>query len=89
MDYNSLSHTKWNCKYHVVFAPKYRRQVIYGKLKGEIGQILRKLCEQKGIEIYRSECMFRSYPHVDQYSTKNECVISNRVFEREKLTDDL
>ena len=51
MDYNSLSHTKWNCKYHVVFAPKYRRQVIYGKLKGEIGQILRKLCEQKGIEI--------------------------------------
>ena len=51
MDYNRLSHTKWNCKYHVVFAPKYRRQVIYGKLKGEIGQILRKLCEQKGIEI--------------------------------------
>ena len=47
----SLAHTKWNCKYHIVFAPKYRRQVIYGKLKVEIGQILRKLCEQKEIEI--------------------------------------
>ena len=50
-DSNSLAHTKWNCKYHVVFAQKYRRQVIYGKLKAEIGQILRKLCEQKEIEI--------------------------------------
>ena len=50
-DSNSLAHTKWNCKYYVVFAPKYRRQVIYGKLKAEIGQILRKLCEQKEIEI--------------------------------------
>ena len=50
-DNNTLAHTTWNCKYHIVFAPKYRRQVIYGKLKVEIGQILRKLCEQKEIEI--------------------------------------
>ena len=50
-DINSLAHTKWNCKYHIVFAPKYRRQVIYGKIKADIGQILRKLCEHKGIEI--------------------------------------
>ena len=50
-DINSLSHTSWNCKYHIVFAPKYRRQVIYGKIKADIGQILRKLCEHKGIEI--------------------------------------
>ena len=50
-DVNSLAHTKWNCKYHIVFAPKYRRQVIYGKIKADIGQILRKLCEHKGIEI--------------------------------------
>lgn len=54
MDTNSLAHTKWNCKYHVVFAPKYRRQVIYGQLRVEIGQILRKLCEQKGIEIHEA-----------------------------------
>jgi len=51
MDKNSLAHTKWNCKYHIVFAPKCRRQVIYGKIKADIGKILRKLCEQKGIEI--------------------------------------
>ena len=50
-DINSLAHTKWYCKYHIVFAPKYRRQVIYGKIKADIGQILRKLCEHKGIEI--------------------------------------
>ena len=50
-DINSLAHTKWNCKYHIVFAAKYRRQEIYGKIKADIGQILRKLCEHKGIEI--------------------------------------
>ncbi len=51
MDKNSLAHTTWNCKYHIVFAPKYRRQAIYGKIKSDIGKILRKLCDQKGIEI--------------------------------------
>ena len=51
MDKNSLAHTKWNCKYHIVFAPKYRRQIIYGKIKRDIGIILRRLCEYKGIEI--------------------------------------
>ena len=55
MDTNSLSHTKWNCKYHVVFAPKYRRQVIYGKLRLEIGKILRQLCAYKGVEIIEAE----------------------------------
>ena len=54
-DYNSLSHTKWECKYHIVFAPKYRRRVIYGKIKRDIGIILRKLCEQKGVEIIEAE----------------------------------
>jgi putative transposase len=50
-DTKSLAHSKWRCKYHIVFAPKYRRQVIYGKIKGDIGTILRKLCEYKGVEI--------------------------------------
>ena len=54
-DFNSLSHTKWECKYHIVFAPKYRRRVIYGKIKRDIGKILRKLCEQKGVEIIEAE----------------------------------
>ncbi|MBN2984507.1 MULTISPECIES: IS200/IS605 family transposase [Cohnella] len=55
MDKSSLAHTKWNCKYHIVFAPKYRRQVIYGKLKREIGKIIRELCERKGVEILEAE----------------------------------
>ena len=55
IDTNSLSHTTWNCKYHIVFAPKYRRQVVYGKIKADIGDILRKLCEWKGVEIIEAE----------------------------------
>lgn len=54
-DNNSLAHTTWNCKYHIVFAPKYRRQIIYGKYKASIGQILRLLCERQGVEIHESE----------------------------------
>ena len=50
----SLSHTKWNCKYHIVFAPKYCRQIIYNKLKEDIGRILRQLCEQKKVEIHEA-----------------------------------
>jgi putative transposase len=50
-DNNSLAHTTWNCKYHIVFAPKYRRQIIYGKNKKDIGEILRTLCERKGVGI--------------------------------------
>ena len=50
-DDKSLAHTKWNCKYHIVFAPKYRRMVVYGKLRAEVGRILRELCERKGVEI--------------------------------------
>ena len=50
-DYESLSHTKWRCQYHIILTPKYRRQIIYGKYKKEIGKILRTLCERYGIEI--------------------------------------
>ena len=55
LDTNSIAHTKWECKYHIVFAPKYRRQIIYGKIKMDLGQMLRKLCEYKGIEIIEAE----------------------------------
>ena len=54
-DNESLSHTKWNCKYHIVFAPKYRRQVVYGKIKADIGKILRQLCDAKKVEIIEAE----------------------------------
>ena len=54
-DIHSLSHTKWNCKYHIVFAPKYRRKVFYGEKRAEIGKILRELCNWKGITIIEAE----------------------------------
>lgn len=55
-DINSLSHSSWKCKYHIVFAPKYRRQAIYGKIKADVGKILRELCEKKGVKIEAAEC---------------------------------
>lgn len=54
-DVNSLSHTSWNCKYHIVFAPKYCRKVFYGSKRREIGAILRQLCEWKNVEIIEAE----------------------------------
>ena len=54
-DNNSLAHTTWNCKYHIVFAPKYRRRAIYGKIRADIGRIIRKLCERKGVNIIEAE----------------------------------
>ena len=54
-DNGSLSHTKWNCKYHIVFAPKYRRQVVYRQIKADIGRIIRQLCEMKKVEIIEAE----------------------------------
>ena len=52
---DSLSHTRWKCKYHIVFAPKFRRQVIYGRLKVDIGKVLRTLCERKQVKIDEAE----------------------------------
>ena len=54
VDEQSLSHTRWECKYHIVFAPKFRRKVIYGKLKADIGAILRQLSSHKGVEIHEA-----------------------------------
>ena len=54
-DIHSLSHTKWNCKYHIVFAPKYRRKTFYGEKKLEVGAILRELCKWKGVNIIEAE----------------------------------
>ena len=53
----SLSHTRWNCKYHIVFIPKYRRKKIFGKLRSDIGQIIRQLCSYKGVEIIEAHAM--------------------------------
>ena len=54
-DIHSLSHTKWNCKYHIVFAPKYRRKVFYREKRREVGKILRQLCEWRGVRLVEGE----------------------------------
>ena len=55
MDMNSLAHTRWECKYHIVFAPKFRRKVAYGQLKQDIANILSMLCKRKGVNIVEAE----------------------------------
>ena len=60
-DIKSLAHTSWNCKYHVVFAPKYRRKVFYASKRLEIGAILRQLCEWKGITIIKERYVLIIY----------------------------
>lgn len=57
MDNNSIAHTRWNCKYHIVFTPKYRRQIIYKQISADIGQIIRTLCARKGIEIIEAAAL--------------------------------
>lgn len=61
MDINSLLHSKWECKYHVVFALKFRRKVIYGQLKRDIANILGMICRRKGVEIIEAEMCPNKY----------------------------
>ena len=56
-EWQSLSHVRWECKYHVVFLPKYRRKVIYGRLRSRIGRIFRDLCDQRGVELVEGHAM--------------------------------
>ena len=83
-DTKKLAHTQWNCKYHIVFAPKYRRQVFYGEKKRAIGEILRKLCEWKGVSIVEAP-----YPYVARDTAKDKCIGVCRIFERQEQPDDI
>ena len=89
LDTESLAHTRWNCKYHIVFAPKYRRQVIYGKIKQDIGQILRKLCEYKGVEIIEAEACPDHIHMLISIPPKYSVSQNNGVSERKKLTANI
>ena len=89
MDNNSLSHTKWNCKYHIVFAPKYRRKVAYGKIKQDIADILSMLCKRKGVKIVESRDMSRSCTHVSRNSAKHKCIVFCRVLKRKEYINDI
>ena len=61
MDSNSLAHTTWECKYHIVFAPKYRRKVIYKQIRADVAHILSELCKRKGIEIIEARITYLAY----------------------------
>ena len=89
MDNNSLSHTTWNCKYHIVFAPKFRRKVIYGELKQDIANILSMLCKRKEVYIVQAEACPDPYPYASRDTAENECIGVCRISEREKYVDDI
>lgn len=69
IDNSSLENSKWNYKYHIVFAPKYRRQIIYGKIKQDVGIILRKICEHKGVEVIEANAC-KDHIYAYKYTAK-------------------
>ena len=83
IDANSLAHTKWNCKYHIVFAPKYRRKVFYEEKRLEIREIIRQLCQWKGVEIIEGE-VCRSYTSTSKHPSQNERFGIYGISKREK-----
>ena len=85
----STAHSRYRCQYHIVFAPKYRRQVIYGQLKKDIGEILRKLCEQKGWRNHRSRGVSRSHSYVSEYTTIHQYSTVYGISQGEKQFDDI
>ena len=78
MNENSIAHTKWNCKYHIVFTPKYRRKAIYVELKKEIGAILRELSNWKEVEIIEAHGCVYCYANYSQESVKTNCLKHNK-----------
>ena len=86
-DTNSLAHTKWNCKYHIVFAPKYRRKVFFGEKRREIGKILRQLCEWKKVAIVEAEVCPDHIHMLLEIPPKSFELCG--IPKRQKLTDDL
>ena len=92
-DYESLSHTKWRCQYHIVITPKYRRQIIYGKYKAEIGKILRTICERYDVEIIEANACpdhihMLYYSQSKRYSNVSEYVIMETVMRNEAFSDN-
>ena len=86
---DSLAHTTYECKYHIVFSPKYRRKEINGNLRTEIGMILRKLSNWKDVEISNAATCPNHYSYVCKYTTQIECVIIHRIFEIKKYINNI
>ena len=85
----SLAHTKWMCKYHIVFTPKYRRKIIYNKYKESVVEILKDLCKWKGGGDHRGESDGGSCPPVGKHTAEVQSLEFHGVPEREKRIDDL
>ncbi len=83
-DVKSLAHTKWNCKYHVVFAPKYRRKVFFNEKREDTREIIRTLCQWKGVEIIEGEICPDHIHLLLSISPKNERFGIHGIFKREK-----
>ena len=88
IDESQLSHTKWNCQYHIVFIPKYRRKSIYGKLRRDIDVILRRLCEYKDVEIVEANACIDHVHMLVKIPPIIKCITIYGIFEGKKLFDD-
>ena len=86
--HSSLSHTKWLCKYHIVFTPKYRRKIEFNQYKRDIVNIIKRLCKSKGVEIIEGH-IIPDYIFLTINTTKIQCIKYNRIFERKKFIDDI
>ena len=87
MDNQSITHTRWNCTYHIVFIPKYRRKIMYGELKRDIAEIIKKLCEMKQVALIDGRVC---KDHIHMYVAippENECIRIYVISEREKHVD--
>ena len=85
----TLSHSTYRCEYHIVFAPKYRRKAIYGELRADIGAILRKLCDEKKVEIIEANACPRPHTHVGKHTALFKYITICRISQGEKYIDDI
>ena len=86
---NSLAHTKWMCKYHIVFTPKYRRKAIYNQYKSSMREILKHLCRYKGVENSRRTSDAGPHTHACEYSAKDKRIKFYGIPKRQKRTNDV
>ena len=88
IDTNSLAHTKWNCKYHIVFAPKYRRKVFFEEKRLEIREIIRKLCQWKGVDIVEGE-VCPDHIYAGEHPAQNERFGIYGISQRKECITDI
>ena len=86
---NSLAHTKWMCKYHIVFTPKYRRKIVYNQYKADLRDILKQLCSYKGGRDHRRAVDAGPCTYVSEHPAENQCIEFYGVSERKKRPDDV